>query len=80
MSSHVYNRRGKNWFTAMGAMFLIMAAIVLVRQWLMWGPDFMLDFLLNQEVTNEKVSVGMIAFGGIMVIKGMMKNNDDNNS
>ena len=58
--SHEYYRRGRNWYTAIGALFLIMAGIVLVRQIILWGPEFVEDFILNSEFTNEKVSVGMI--------------------
>lgn len=61
----------RNWFTAMGAMFLIMAGIVFARQILLVGPEFVADYIVNAEITNEKVSAGMAAFGGAMVIKGM---------
>ena len=71
-----YYRRGKNWFTAMGILFIIMATVVLVRQILLWGPEFVLDFLLNSEITNEKISVGMIAFGVFMIALGFRKNYD----
>ena len=71
--SHEYYRRGRNWYTAIGALFLIMAGIVLVRQLLIWGPEFMTDFLLNSEITNEKVSIGMIGFGLFMIALGFRK-------
>jgi hypothetical protein len=71
-----YYRRGKNWFTAMGILFIIMATVVLVRQILLWGPEFVLDFLLNSEITNEKISLGMIAFGVFMIALGFRKNYD----
>ena len=71
--SHEYYRRGRNWYTAIGALFLIMAGIVLVRQLLIWGPEFMTDFLLNSEITNEKVSVGMIGFGLFMIGLGFRR-------
>ena len=45
--------------------------IVLVRQILIWTPDFVFDFLVNSEFTNEKVSIAMLAFGGILVAFGM---------
>jgi len=61
--SPVYTRRGRNWYTAMGTLFIIMATIVLVRQVILWSPDFVIQFLLNSEITNEKISMGMIAFG-----------------
>ena len=71
-----YYRRGKNWFTAMGILFIIMATVVLVRQIVLWGPEFVFDFLLNSEITNEKISVGMIAFGVFMIALGFRKNYD----
>ena len=71
-----YYRRGKNWFTAMGILFIIMATVVLVRQILLWGPEFVFDFLLNSKITNEKISLGMIAFGVFMIALGFRKNYD----
>lgn len=71
--SHEYYRRGKNWFTAIGIMFCVMGGIVLIQQLLIWGMDFVIDFLVNGEITNEKVSVAMIAFGVFMVALGFRK-------
>ena len=71
--SHEYRRRGKNWFTAIGLMFCVMATIVFIQQLLIWGPEFVGDFLFNQEVTNEKVSMGMLAFGIFMTALGFRK-------
>ncbi len=71
--SHEYYRRGRNWFTAMGVLFSVMAGIVLIRQLLIWGPEFVGDFLLNAEITNEKVSIGMLAFGIFMIALGFRK-------
>jgi hypothetical protein len=68
--SHEYYRRGKNWYTAIGLLFIIMAGVVLVRQLILWGPEFVEDFILNSEFTNEKVSVGMIGFGIFMILLG----------
>ena len=68
-----YYRRGRNWFTAMGALFIISAGIVLVRQVILWTPDFVVEFLLNGEITNEKVSVAMIGFGCILLALGFRK-------
>ena len=47
-----------------------MAGIVLVRQLLIWGPEFVQDFLFNGEITNEKVSMAMLAFGVFMIALG----------
>ena len=72
--SHEYYRRGKNWFTAIGVLFLIMSGIVLIRQLVLWGPEFVFDFLVNNEFTNEKLSIAMIIFGIIMIVQGFRKN------
>ena len=73
--NHEYHRRGKNWFTAMGILFIVMALVVIVRNLLIWGPEFVYDFLTNSDVTNEKISVGMIVFGVLMIVLGFRKNN-----
>ena len=64
--SHEFRRRGKNWFTAMGVLFILIH----------WGPEFVLDFFLNSEITNEKISIGMLVFGGFMIILGFRKKHD----
>ena len=66
--SHEYPRRGRNWFTAMGLLFIIMAVIV-------WSPEFVYDFLVGPDITNEKVSVAMIVFGCFMIGMGFRKSN-----
>ena len=58
--SREYSRRGRNWFSAMGILFIVMASIVLVRNMILWSPEFALDFLLGPDITNEKISLGMI--------------------
>ena len=73
--SHEYRRRGKNWFTAMGILFIVMALIVLIRNLLIWGPEFVLDFFVSDEVTNEKISTGMLVFGILMIFLGFRKTN-----
>jgi len=74
--SYEFRRRGKNWFTAMGVLFIIMALIVIGRNLILWGPEFVLDFFLNSEITNEKISLGMLAFGSFMIILGFRKKHD----
>ena len=71
--SSSYPRRGRNWFTAMGVLFIVMALIVLMQNLLIWGPGFVLDFLLSSDITNEKISTGMIIFGVIMIALGYRK-------
>ncbi len=75
--SQVYTRRGRNWYTAMGILFIIMDTIVLVRQVILWSPDFVIQFLLNSEITNEKISMGMIAFGVFLIAMGFRKGYDE---
>ena len=71
--SHEYYRRGRNWYTAIGALFSVMAGIVLIRQLLIWGPEFVEEFLFNGEITNEKVSTAMLVFGIFMIALGFRK-------
>ncbi len=71
--SHEYHRRGKNWFTAIGVLFCVMGGIVLIQQLLIWGIDFVEDFLVNAEFTNEKVSVAMLGFGIFMIALGFRR-------
>ena len=73
--SREYPRRGRNWFSAMGILFIVMASIVLVRNMILWSPEFALDFLLGPNITNEKISLGMIIFGLIMIGWGYKKPN-----
>ncbi|QLH05817.1 hypothetical protein [Nitrosopumilus ureiphilus] len=72
--SHEYYRRGRNWFTAIGVLFCVMGGIVLIQQLLIWGPEFVEEFLVNAEFTNEKVSAAMIGFGIFMIVLGFRKN------
>ena len=63
----------KNVFGAFGILFFISGAIIPLQNLIIWGPEFVEDFLLNGEVTNEKVSMGMLAFGIFMVALGFRK-------
>jgi hypothetical protein len=72
--SHEHYKRGRNWYTAIGSLFIIMAGIVLVRQTILWSPEFVQDFIFNSEFTSEKVSIGMITFGVFMILVGFKKN------
>jgi hypothetical protein len=71
--SHEHYRRGRNWFSAIGVLFCVMGGTVLIQQLLIWGIDFVEDFLYNSEFTNEKVSVAMIGFGVFMILLGLRK-------
>lgn len=71
--SEYHPRRGRNWYSAMGLLFVIVAGIVILRNLIIWSPDFVVDFMFNNEITNEKVSLGMFAFGGFLLIIGFRK-------
>ena len=68
-----YYRRGRNWHTAIGILFVVSAAIALVRQVALWGIEFVADFTVNAELNSEKVSLGMIVFGATMIWWGLRK-------
>lgn len=72
MSEH-YSRRGRNWYTAMGVLFVVVGAIVIVQNMIIWSPEFVVDFMFNGDITNEKVSLGMFAFGGFLILWGYRK-------
>ena len=72
MSSNYY-RRGRNPTTAFGVLFIVIGAIAVVRQLFLWSPDFFVQFLLNSEITSEKVSVGTICVGVFIVLLGLRK-------
>jgi hypothetical protein len=73
MSSNYY-RRGRNPTTAFGVLFIIIGAVALVRQLIIWTEDFVLEFLFNSEITSEKVSVITICVGVFIVLLGLRKN------
>ena len=73
--SEEYTRRGRNWLTAMGVLFLVVAAVTLVRDIIIWSPDFVVEFFFNSEINAQKVSLGAIVFGASMITLGFGKKN-----
>ena len=73
--SQEYPRRGRNWLTAMGVLFLVVAMVTLVRDIIIWRPDFVIEFFFNSEINAQKVSLGAIAFGVFMIALGFGKKN-----
>ncbi len=61
----------KNWFTAMGILFIVVATIPIIRDLLIFGPDFVLDFFTSQDITSEKVSTAMFGIGAFLIILGL---------
>ena len=70
-----YTKRGRNWFTAMGVLFLVVATVTLVRDIIIWSPDFVFEFFFDSEINAQKVSLGAIAFGALMMMLGFGKKN-----
>ena len=68
-----YYRRGRNWYTAMGVMFIVVALVALVRQMIVWSPGFVIQFLFNNEITSEKVAIATMCVGAFFVIMGFRK-------
>ena len=73
--SEEYPRRGRNWLTAMGVLFLVVATVTLVRDIIRWSPDFVVQFFFDSNVNAQKVSLGSIAFGLFMIVWGYKKPN-----
>ena len=73
--SQEYPRRGRNWLTAMGVLILVVAMVTLVRDIIIWSPDFVIEFFFNSEINAQKVSLGAIAFGVFMIALGFGKKN-----
>ena len=71
--SEEYPRRGRNWLTAMGVLFLVVATVSLVRDLIIWSPDFVFQFFFDSEINAQKVSLGSIAFGAFMMVLGFRK-------
>jgi hypothetical protein len=71
----IYPRRGRNWYSAMGVLFIVIGGIVMVRNVLIWSPEFVMDFLLSSDITNEKISVGMFVFGAVLLVVGFRRKN-----
>ena len=51
--SEEYPRRGRNWLTAMGVLFLVVAAVTLVRDIIIWSRDFVVEFFFNSEINAQ---------------------------
>ena len=62
----------------MGILFIVMAGIILIRNLLIWGPEFVADFFTSSEITNEKISVGMIGIGCFLIFMGTRKEVNEN--
>lgn len=74
--------------SAMGVLFMVSAAIILVRNFVLFYIDhsaglvgdpalLFLDNFVNGQITNEKFAVGMIAAGGLLLYWGFFRKKED---
>jgi hypothetical protein len=81
-------KRGRNWMSAMGVLFMVMAAIILIRNIVLFydalsvglEADPVGHFLgnfVNAQVTNEKFAIAMIAAGGFLLYWGFFRKKED---
>jgi hypothetical protein len=75
------SRRGRNWMSAMGILFLISAAIIAIRNLVFYSleytPGFFLDNFVNGQITNEKFVIAMLAIGGVLLYWGFFRKKED---
>jgi hypothetical protein len=82
------SRRGRNWMSAMGILFMVSAAIILIRNLVLFYIDhsaglvgdwaqLFLDNFINGQVTNEKFALAMIAAGGFLLYWGFFRKKED---
>jgi hypothetical protein len=62
--------------TAMAILFAVMATIVLLRELALWGPDFVADDFVNDQITNEKFVIVMFGIAAVLFAFGIRKGNE----
>ena len=77
------SRRGRNWMTAMGILFIVMAVIIALRNLYFYSTQlsiwFYLDNYTNGQVNNEKFVIAMLLGGGILLFWGYFRKNQEDN-
>ncbi len=74
--------------SAMGVLFMVSAAIILIRNFVLFYVDhsaglisdpgqLFLDNFVNNQVTNEKFAIAMIAIGGFLLYWGFFRKKED---
>ena len=59
--------------TAFGIIFLISATIIPIQNLILWGPEFLIDFYTSSDIIAEKISIGVIALGFVLILLGYKK-------
>src|ERR671910_3714768 len=74
-------RRGKNWMSGMGILFIVMAVIIALRNLYFVSTqlsfEFYLDNYTNGDITNEKFVIAMLIIGGFFVYFGVFLKKKD---
>jgi len=81
-------RRGRNWMSAMGILFIVTAGIILIRNLVLFniehsagliedGTQRFLDNFINGQLTNEKFAIAMIAAGSFLLYWGYFRKKED---
>ena len=70
------HRRIKNWYTAMAILFAVMAVIVILRDLALFGPAFVSQFFVDEEINNEKISLVMFGIAAILFGIGLKKSGE----
>ena len=77
------SRRGRNWMTAMGILFIVMAGIIALRNLYFYSTQlsvsFYLDNYVNAQINNEKFVIAMLVGGGILLFWGYFRKNQEDN-
>ena len=82
------SRRGRNWMSAMGILFIVTAIIIMIRNLALFniehaagliedGTQQFLDNFSNSQITNEKFAIVMVAAGGFLLYWGYFKKKED---
>jgi len=75
------SRRGRNWMTAMGILFIVMAVIIALRNLYFYSTQlsvsFYLDNYINPQINNEKFVIAMLVGGGILLFWGYFRKNQE---
>lgn len=58
----------RNWVSAMGILFLIAAVIILLRDIALWGPEFVLDFMIDNKINSAKFVLIMFGISAILFL------------
>ena len=66
----------KNWVSAMAVLFAVVATIILLSNIALWGIEFVLDFMINDQLTNEKFVLAMYGISIILLLYSKRVSNE----